>query len=321
LNPYVFIVGCPRSGTTLLQRMVDAHPAIAVAPETHWIARSVKAGLVPDGTVTPALTEALAADGRLVRLGIGRDDLEALVASEAELSYAALVTAVFDRYGQQRGKALVGDKTPGYVRSISELHGLFPEARFVHLIRDGRDVCLSLMNWKRGPYFLNWFVTSSDPVSTSALWWESDVRAGREAGSELQPQLYHEVRYEPLIDRPEEVCAGVCRFLGLDYDPLMVRFHEGRTRHKPGLDAKNAWLPVTPGLRDWRRQMSREDAERFEALAGDLLDELGYARSVSRVSAAAARRAAELRSRFGEDVSRRGFPPPTPRVHVPIETT
>jgi hypothetical protein len=300
--------------------MVDAHPAIAVSPETHWITGSLDAGLVPEGKVTPALIEVLAADGRCLRLGIGRNDLEALMASGAELSYAALVKAVFDLYGQQRGKALVGDKTPRYVRSIPVLHELFPETRFVHLIRDGRDVCLSFMNWKKGPHFLGGFVTSSDPVSTSALWWEWDVRRGTEAGNELKPQLYHEARYESLVDRPDEVCAGLCRFLDLQYDPLMVSFHEGRIRHKQGLDAKHAWLPVTAGLRDWRQQMPRDDAERFEAVAGDLLDELGYARSVSHLSAVVQRRAAELRSRFSEDVSRRGFPPPTPLAHVSAGT-
>jgi hypothetical protein len=61
--------------------MVDTHPAIAVAPETHWIAGAVEAGLVPEGRVTPALIEALATDSRFLRLGIGRDDLEALIAS------------------------------------------------------------------------------------------------------------------------------------------------------------------------------------------------------------------------------------------------
>jgi hypothetical protein len=299
-----------------MQRMVDAHPAIAIPPETHWIAGFVRAGVVPEGRVTPALIDRLAAHRRFPQLGVGRSELEALVASDPELSYAALVRAVFDLYGQQRGKGLVGDKTPGYVRSIAVLHELFPRARFVHLIRDGRDVCLSLMNWTNGPekqHLLGRFVTSSDPVSTCALWWEWDVRRGSEAGNELKPRLYQEVRYESLVDRPEEVCAGLCRFLDLEYDPLMVRFHEGRTRHEPGLDAKEAWLPVTAGLRDWRRQMARDDAERFEALAGDLLDELGYVRSVGHLSAAVRRRAAELRSRFNEDVSCRGYPPPKPR--------
>jgi hypothetical protein len=304
-----------------MQRMVDAHPEIAIPPETHWIAGSVKAGLVPDGKVTPALIEALAADTRFLRLGIGRDDLDALMASDPNMSYSALVKVVFDRYGHQRGKALVGDKTPGYVRSIPVLHELFPRARFVHLIRDGRDVCLSVMNWKKGGHLVGRFVTSSDPVSTTALWWEWHVRRGREAGSKLKPQLYHETRYEHLIDRPDEVCAGLCRLLDLRYDPLMVRFHEGRISLKPGLDAKHAWLPVTAGLRDWRRDMPRDHAERFEALAGDLLDELGYARSVSRLSPAAVRRAAELRSRFSEDVSRRGFPLPTPLADVPVGST
>jgi hypothetical protein len=74
----------------------------------------------------------------------------------------------------------------------------------------------------------------------------------------------------------------LCAFLGLPYDEAMLRFHEGRTRAKPGRDAKHAWLPISPGLRDWRCQMPAEDLERFEAAAGGLLDELGYARAIPR---------------------------------------
>ena len=64
----------------------------------------------------------------------------------------------------------------------------------------------------------------------------------------------------------------------MPYADTMLEFHEGRTKTKPGLDAKRAWLPITSGLRDWRSEMPTEDLERFEAAAGDLLDELGYER-------------------------------------------
>ena len=80
---------------------------------------------------------------------IGREDLEKLIATSKQIPYAKFVSSIFDLYGQRQGKRLVGDKTPGYVRHIPLLHALWPKARFVHLIRDGRDVCLSMLNWKR----------------------------------------------------------------------------------------------------------------------------------------------------------------------------
>ena len=86
------------------------------------------------------------------------------------------------------------------------------------------------------------------------------------------------MRYEALVADPAGESAKLCTFLGVPYADTMVKFHKGRTKSKPGLDAKRAWLPTTRGLRNWRSEMSTEDLERFEAAAGDLLDELGYER-------------------------------------------
>jgi hypothetical protein len=86
----------------------------------------------------------------------------------------------------------------------------------------------------------------------------------------------------------------------------MLRFYEGRIRTEAGLDAKNAWRPITPGLRDWRIQMPAEDVERFEASAGDLLDELGYPRAVHQPGADALEQAARIRELFVRDSPARG---------------
>ena len=128
--------------------MVDAHPQIAITPETHWIPELFKrrTGLSADGRVTGELIAALRAHPKFPRLGVDPEQLERLLAMEGPLPYARFVTALFDLYGRQRGKALAGDKTPGYVRDIDTLHALWPRARFVHIIRDGRDVCLSALN-------------------------------------------------------------------------------------------------------------------------------------------------------------------------------
>src|SRR3712207_6135656 len=152
MNPYVFIVGCPRSGTTLLQRMVDAHPDIAITRQSRFIPNyyEKRKGLTPDGLVTPDLVDRLIEERRFKNLQIDREELESLAGSgEQEVSFESFVAGIFDHYGKVQGKRLVGDKTPRYVRSIPTLHELWPEARFVHIIRDGRDVCLSMMNWKK----------------------------------------------------------------------------------------------------------------------------------------------------------------------------
>ncbi|MDQ2910305.1 MAG: sulfotransferase [Actinomycetota bacterium] len=304
MNPYVFIVGCPRSGTTLLQRMVDAHPEIAIIHETHWIPKLFKRrkGVTNEGLVTAELLPALLSQGRVPDLGIEPEEVERLIAENDSLSYKDLVTALFDLYGDKRGKRLVGDKTPGYTRAIETLHELWPAAKFVHMIRDGRDVCLSAINWhRRADHFRRRFSTwDEDPITTAALWWRWHVLCGR-MGMPLGAERYYELRYEALVDDPEGECTRLCAFLGLRFDEAMLRFHEGHTRSEPGLSAKHAWLPPTAGLRNWRTEMPSRAIERFETAAGDLLDDLGYERAATKPRGDCLEQVAMITRRFRED--------------------
>ena len=307
-NPYLFIVGCPRSGTTLLQRLLDAHQDLAIINETLWIDRwcTERKGVTPEGFVTPALISNLFEYRWFARLQLEREKVEGLLESGSRLPYSSFVGRIFDLYGNARGKRLVGDKTPRYVRSLPLLHELFPRARFVHVIRDGRSTCLSILDWGKDAKLASRLPTWTEhPLITAALWWEWFVRLGREAGASLGPRLYYEVRYEALVADATKELEPLCAFLDLPFDEAMLRFHQGRTRANPKLSAKSAWLPVTVGLRDWRRQMDAADVERFEAAAGDLLDELGYERGFPSVGAEARKHASMIGELFTRDARAR----------------
>jgi hypothetical protein len=113
------------------------------------------------------------------------------------------------------------------------------------------------------------------------------------------------MNYESLVADPANECQMLCNFLGVRYDDIMLRFHEGRTRSEAGLSAKDAWLPISPGLRSWRTQMAPNDVERFEAAAGDLLDELGYARAVPHPQLQAQNHATLIYEAFTKDARSR----------------
>lgn len=312
-NPFVFIVGCQRSGTTLLHRMVDANPHIALVHESRFVPDwfEDRVGLTPEGHVTSDLIPLLLDNPRFALMGIEPRELEALLASGDGLPYAVFMGGIYDLYGKKRGKDLVGDKTPRYVRYVPTLHRLWPRAKFVHIIRDGRDVYLSAVAWKSGGELRRRFVPlHEDSVSITATWWDWLVRSGREASAALGPDLYHEVRYESLVADPAGECAKLCDFLGIPYDDAMTRFHEGREDPKPGRSAKNAWLRVTPGLRNWEKEMSADEVRRFEAAAGDLLDDLGYVRAAPRPGADELETAADVRSLFRKELLAGGDHPP-----------
>jgi hypothetical protein len=285
-NPQLFVVGCPRSGTTLLQRMLDSHSMLAVANDTSFIHKPLKC-CVPDfkqalrkqGDVplTSEIVEFTRNYKRFQRLGL--NDVQIDRAAKAS-TYRGFVTALYDEFAAMSGKPIAGEKTPDFVRRIPLLHQLYPQSKFVHIIRDGRDVALSSVEWAGkgiGPSKFELF--EQHPVATTAMWWCWQVASGRKDGATLPKGLYHEVRYEHLVDEPDEALRGITDFLGIPYEPKMARYHEGKASYEPSASAKSAWLPVTKGLRDWQAQMSPRDLQVFEALAGDLLDALGYPRA------------------------------------------
>ena len=308
MEPFVFLVGCARSGTTLLERVVDAHPRIAITPELHWITDRFPNGkwMAPEGRVTAELVADLAGHKRFRHLGFSRQEFEGLLDAGRPVAFTTFLNRLLDLYRRKKGKSLVGNKTPAFVQRVTALHDLWPRARVVHLIRDGRDVCLSVLNWnhayKSAGRYSTW---AEDPVATTALWWECKVRLGRQGGQRMRPGLYYEMRYEDLVSNPGETCAGLCDFLGVPFDEAMLRFHEGRTRTEPGLDAKKAWRPITPGLRNWRTQMLPDGVERFEAAAGGLLTELGYPRAFTNPSLERLEQTAKLRKALARELRSR----------------
>jgi sulfotransferase family protein len=306
-NPLGFVVGCPRSGTTMLQRMLDAHPALTVLPEVPWLAtapadpsRVNAAGMVEAGFLREL--GAHGAFGRYAHLPVAADqllDLAARVDAGETVPFRTFACWLLDRYGAAHGADLVVNKTVGAAVHLDALATTFPQARIVSLVRDGRDVATSAIGWRRAQRLSEKYATWRDePLGTAALWWEWHVRRSREVGRGLWPDRFREIRYEELVRWPAATLTGVCAFLGLDYDDVMLDYGQGRQRDDSSLDAKHGWQPVKVGLRDWRRQLEPDDLAIFEAVAGDLLAELGYPDSHVTVSDRDGATAEALRARF-----------------------
>jgi len=308
----MFVGGCLRSGTTLARRIFDAHPQLAVVHETQWLPRvfEKRRGLTDEGLVTPELLSLLAEHPRFARLEMEREEVQNLIREARTLRYADFVSRLFDLYGHKRGKPLVGEKSPGYVRHIRTLNGLWPKARFLHVIRDGRDVSLSVLNWKKRHKLERFSTWAQDPVTTVALWWEWHVRMGLEDGGELDGWQYRDLHYEALVQHPSRECKELCDWLGLVYNEGMLAFHEGQRIRGKGRDARGPGLPVTAGLRSWKNQMAADDVVRFEAACGDLLEELGYERGFTNIPRRALDAAAGMRRDFAADLRDQRRPAP-----------
>ncbi|HEX6526211.1 MAG TPA: sulfotransferase [Streptosporangiaceae bacterium] len=214
MNPYLFVTGCPRSGTTLLQRMLDNHPWLAVSDDTRVVPRRVMPLLGPESPLTDQLVNEVVGFKRFGGLGI--DEPTAWHLAGGAGTFAGFVRALFDEFARRSGKPLAGEKTPGYVRHLPVLNRLFPDARFVDIVRDGRDVALSALDWvtqKPDRFLGRLALWDEEPVAMCALWWRRQVAAGERGRSELGDDRCLVIRYEELAATPELVLRSVAAFL------------------------------------------------------------------------------------------------------------
>jgi Sulfotransferase family len=284
--PAPFIVGVGRSGTTMLRLMLDSHRELTIPPETHFVPELIEA-FGAHRSSPEQLTEIVVSQRQWADFGLDRGELaQRLREAEASEPGPAL-RAFYGLYAEHAGKPRWGDKTPIYVESMPEIQGALPEARFVHLIRDGRDVALSRV--RRA-------LDEPPPVWRIGENWKRRIESARRDAEGLRHYL--ELRFEDLVEEPEANLRRVCEFLELGYDAAMLDYHEraearlqeiagdlparGGKALRPGSERLAAHAlakqpPRPDRIGAWREQMSPEDVAAFEEAAGDLLAELGYA--------------------------------------------
>ena len=217
-----------------------------------------------------------------------------------EMHAGEAIAAIFEAYAAKEQKPRWGDKTPMYMRHLPLLDRLFPDAQYVHLIRDGRDAALSFLRMPEGTYTRTW--AHPDTAAEFACLWRSEVCAARGTrDSDVGPARYLEVRYEDLVAGPDDVVEGICDFAGLPYEPAMLDY-AGAVDVSEKPHQQRLLQPPTPRARDWRTQMDADDVLAFESIAGELLAELGY--ELDRPPATSGWRASLARARYRASLER-----------------
>jgi len=291
--PIPFVVGVPRSGTTLLRMMLDEHPDLAIPAETHFMPELLRKW-------REWRDDGVSEDERCQRVigfldGFHRrqdwpvtDDEIAAALKHRPITPGEAISAVHVAYARKVGKPRWGDKTPQYLRRMQLLQRAIPNARFIHLIRDGRDVGVSVTG-------LSW---GADTTEEAAEQWVRQITQARERAATLQPDTYLEVRYEDLVSDPEPTLSRIAEFIELPWDPVMLEYHRSAERRVKewdhDLERQQGGVitaeerirqhrfttkpPTTERIGRWKKTMPAEDQQRFEEIAGSLLDELGYER-------------------------------------------
>lgn len=283
--PAPFVVGVNRSGTTLLRMMLDAHPDLTMPPETHFVPELID--VAAEGKATPeAFLATITKQREWGDFGLTEEQLLEAFRGIQPLNPGDALRTFYSAYAERVGKPRCGEKTPIYVKSIRKISEAMPEARFVHVIRDGRDVALSIRDR----------AVKEHPIDKIAERWVRRIGQARRQSKHVPH--YMEVRYEQLILETEPTLRKICEFFELRWDDAVLDYHqqsaqrlEEMQRELPA-DGKRTTLSVERRMATharttqrpdpsrvsrWREQMDREDRRLFESIAGGLLEELGYA--------------------------------------------
>ena len=211
--PIPFVVGMNRSGTTLLRMMLDSHPELTIPPETHFVPDVIQA-MADSGAGPEEALAAMQSQREWPDFGFSDEQVLARLRAQRRLSAGTAVRSFYELYMEEQGKPRWGDKTPRYVTKMPMIQRAIPEARFIHVIRDGRDVALSVLDR-----------TVRDlSVADVAQRWKRKIRRAQRIAPKVRH--YTEVRYEDLITDTEAQLRRICEFIELPWDDSLLSYYE-----------------------------------------------------------------------------------------------
>ncbi len=264
--------------------MLDAHPDVTIPPETHFVPDAIKAAKA-DGATPRDVLAAMKEHREWGDFEISDEEMLERFAQLPKFRPGPAIRSFYELYAERQGKPRYGEKTPTYVQKMRLIQRALPEARFCHVIRDGRDVALSVLDRTVRD------LTAADVARR----WQKKVTKAREDSPAIDHYL--EIHYEDLVLDTEPVLRRVCDFFELEWHDELLTYHErsaerlqemaralpsdGRAKElsverRMKTHEMTTKPPSADRVQRWRKQMTEEQRIEFEEVAGDLLGELDY---------------------------------------------
>ena len=277
----IFIVGCSRSGTTLLRLMLTCHPDVCIPPESGFITN-----LYPKWSnlliktqyqIFQLCNELFSFDNKFCDWKLTQNQIQKELEALMPFNFQEFVDAVYNLYMKQRDKKAIywGDKNPFYIYHIKFLKSIFPNAKFVHIIRDGRAVLNSFIKANRihGKIY-------PDTPENGAEHWRDVLKASYPFRDHAD---YYEIHYEDLIRFPKKELLHLCKFLDISYQPSeMLSYPQVNASFELVPSSRLAWHKSTlmsvdiSKISAWKGELKRHYAIMFEAYCGAELFNCGY---------------------------------------------
>jgi hypothetical protein len=272
----IFVVGVERSGTTLLQLMLNAHPNISIIGEVNYFGGVLQIKKMIPSIETPENLERVMGHVKYVntirRIPCIEQILQLVkqrLGEDTSPTYEKFYKYLLEEYARRRGAGRFGEKTATNVRYLEKLLEIFPNCRILHIVRDPRAVVASMIKTSTG----------SSCVVTNAIKWEIEILYSRNFSKKTNS--YIELLYEDLVQRPEAQLKRICEFIEEEYDCKMLDFYKTAKfylNNQP--DSEGAFRPTFTGsIGKWRVELSEARLFIIEKIVASVMYKFGYQKS------------------------------------------
>lgn len=293
MRPPIFIIGNPRSGTTLLRLMVNNHPSIVIPPECgfavwwwekyhDWGPDFERDSRALDGFLTD-----LAASKKIETWNLDYVALRDFIIAGRPATYGQLVSCVYTFFGDSSGKTSHrwGDKNNFYILHIATLAKMFSDAMYIHIVRDGRDVACSYRNLAALPIDSKYAPHLATDIAAIATEWRDNNAQAIVAFDAIDQARVCVVRYEDLVTNSEVELRRICTFLDEPFHEQMLEYYlwNQKAQQEPveflQWKRKTLEMPTDSEVGKFRRLLTAEEISIFDRIAGDMLSRFGYERA------------------------------------------
>jgi len=290
MNAPIFIIGNPRSGTTLLRLMLTCHRNIVIPPECgfavwlydkykHWEqlekdSDSLLMGFIHD----------LMYCRKIETWNLEEKNLFEFLSGRKPSSYSELVSYVYEWYALSQGKSFKrwGDKNNFHIHHILTIKAMFPNTCFIHIVRDGRDVACSYKKLNERRIDSPYAPRLPNTIEDIAEEWKANVEIATKSFAAIGWESVYEIKFEYLILDTEMSLRNLCKQLGEEYDPSMLNYHV--TNRERGLETKEflQWkektlkLPMRREVGRYKSELTEQQIHIFQSIAAKELANYGY---------------------------------------------
>ncbi len=268
-NPVFFIIGAQRSGTTLLRLLLNSHSDVAIPTESSQFMPFLNKKLLDGKPLSLSrkkiITQYLLNNSQFAKWGLEKAVLDSTL--KKDMTLRQLISFLYTSYALNHGKTICGDKSPTFIRKMSILAEAYPDAKFIHVVRDGRDTLLSLRQL-HAPAILN--------ASLFAFEWKIKIFLIQKYIAHLKGRVI-EIRYEDLLRNPHDELKKICGFLGISFQEQMLEFWKRSPEFIANHHSKLIFRPIDPSnIFKWRDELSGTEARKYAYFARKILEKYKY---------------------------------------------